>query len=165
MPFSKNPMWYSRNSLLTPLRITGVETLSVRCERQAKNTDILARWLRAHPRVAWVGYLGFEDHAYHHMALKYLQRGFGTIITFGLKGGGAEAQRVINAFKLIIMTTNIGDAKTLCSHHWSGVNKHYTQEENDAMGVTEDLVRLSIGIEDVQDLIQDFKQAFEQIQN
>ncbi|KAI1148906.1 hypothetical protein F4825DRAFT_454016 [Nemania diffusa] len=141
----------------------GVETLSVRCERMAKNTDIIARWLRAHPRVAWVGYLGFEDHPYHKLAKKYLQRGYGTVITFGLKGGGDEAQKVINAFKLIIMTTNIGDSKTLCSHHWSGVNKHYTQEENDAMGVTEDLVRLSIGLEDPQDLIWDFEQAFERV--
>ncbi|KAF4994488.1 hypothetical protein FGRMN_5758 [Fusarium graminum] len=139
----------------------GVETLSVRCERQSKNAETLARWLRAHPRVAWVRYLGFPDHPHHKLALKYFRRGFGTVITFGLKGGAEEAVRLIDCFDLIINTTNVGDSKTLVGHHWSTTHKHFTREENVSMGVYEDLVRLSLGIEDARDVIADFEQAFE----
>lgn len=149
--------------MLTSECYAGIETLSVRCERQSKNAGILARWLRAHPRVAWVRYLGFEDHPYHQLALKYFQRGFGTVITFGLKGGAEEAIKLIDCFSLIINTTNVGDSKTLVGHHWSTTHKHFTRDENESMGVYKDLVRLSLGIEDAQDIIGDFEQAFERI--
>ncbi|KAG9241027.1 hypothetical protein BJ878DRAFT_522769 [Calycina marina] len=166
--YLKNDVLRDTGSCLSPYAsqqlFISLETLSVRCERQAKTTDRIARWLSSHPRVAWVGYLGFEDHPYHHMALKYLQRGFGTVITLGLVGGGEMAEKIIDAFKLIITTTNVGDSKTLCNHHWSGVNKHYSKEENEKMGITEDLIRLSLGLEDVQDIIWDFEQAFDQVQ-
>jgi O-acetylhomoserine/O-acetylserine sulfhydrylase len=141
----------------------GVETLSLRCARQASNAAALAAWLRAHPRVAWVRYLGFEDHPYHQLAKKYFQRGFGTVLTFGLKGGAAEGLRLVDAFRLVINTANVGDAKTIIGHHWSTTHKQCTAEENEAMGVYEDLFRLSLGIEDIEDIIADFEQAFEKV--
>ena len=141
----------------------GVETLSLRCARQAENTAALAAWLRVHPRVAWVRYLGFEDHPYHQLARKYFQRGFGTVLTFGLKGGASEGLRLIDAFELVINTANVGDAKTIIGHHWSTTHKQCTAEENEAMGVYEDLFRLSLGIEDISDIIADFEQAFERV--
>lgn len=144
---------------------SGVETLSVRCERQSKNAETLALWLQYHPRVAWVRYLGFRDHPHHQLALKYFQRGFGTVITFGLKGGAAEAISLIDSFEMIINTTNVGDSKTLVGHHWSTTHKHFTKEENLSMGVDEDLVRLSLGIEDARDIIADFEQAFERTED
>jgi O-acetylhomoserine/O-acetylserine sulfhydrylase len=141
----------------------GAETLSLRCARQAENAAALASWLRAHPRVAWVRYLGFEDHPYHQLARKYFQRGFGTVLTFGLKGGAAEGLRLTDAFELIINTANVGDAKTIIGHHWSTTHKQCTAEENETMGVYEDLFRLSLGIEDIGDIIADFEQAFERV--
>jgi O-acetylhomoserine/O-acetylserine sulfhydrylase len=139
----------------------GVETLSLRCARQAANAATLAVWLRGHPRVAWVRYLGFEDDPCHQLAKKYFQRGFGTVLTFGLKGGSAEGLRLIDAFMLIINTANVGDAKTIIGHHWSTTHKQCTAEENETMGVYEDLFRLSLGIEDIEDIVADFEQAFD----
>jgi O-acetylhomoserine/O-acetylserine sulfhydrylase len=137
----------------------GVETLSLRCARQAENAAALAVWLRARPRVAWVRYLGFEDHPYHQLAKKYFQHGFGTVLTFGLKGGAVEGHRMIDAFQLVINSANVGDAKTIIGHHWSTTHKQCTAEENETMGVYEDLFRLSLGIEDIGDIIADFEQA------
>lgn len=142
---------------------TGVETLSVRCRRQAENADTMARWLRAHPQVAWVQYPGLPDHASHERARKYLQRGFGTVVNFGLKGGAEAGQKVCDAFRLISNTTNVGDSKSLVGHQWSTTHKEFTPEENEMMGVTHDLCRFSLGIEDVLDLIEDFEQAFEHL--
>ncbi|KAH8797967.1 hypothetical protein F5884DRAFT_848243 [Xylogone sp. PMI_703] len=136
----------------------GVETLSLRCERQAKNTAILAHWLRTHPRISWVRYLGFEDHPYHQLAEKYLQRGYGTVLSYGMPS--VEGLRVVDAFKLISNTTNVGDCKTVVGHHWSTSHKSCTEEENERMRVFEDLFRLSLGIEDAEDIIADFEQAF-----
>jgi O-acetylhomoserine/O-acetylserine sulfhydrylase len=141
----------------------GAENLSLRCERQSKNADRLAHWLREHPRVVWVRYLGFESHPYHQLAQKYLQRGFGTVLTFGPKGGSVEGLKLIDAFKLILNTPNVGDSKTLIGHHWSTTHKQCTEEENEAMGVTEDLFRVSLGIENIDDIIGDFERAFEQV--
>ena len=141
----------------------GVETLSLRCERQHHNAQVVGNWLRNHPRVAWVKYLGFQDHAYHQLAQKYLQNGFGTVMTFGLIGEVAIAWKVIDALKLICNTPNVGDAKTTIGHHWSTTHKSCSLEENEAMGVYEDLFRLSLGIEKVEDLIADFQQAFDTV--
>ncbi|KAF5633610.1 plp-dependent transferase [Fusarium sp. NRRL 52700] len=93
----------------------------------------------------------------------FSSRGFGTVITFGLKGGAAEAISLIDSFEMIINTTNAGDSKTLVERHWSTTHNHFTKEENLSMGVDEDLVRLSLGIEDARDIIADFEQAFERI--
>jgi O-acetylhomoserine/O-acetylserine sulfhydrylase len=141
----------------------GVETLSLRCERQHQNAQIMGIWLRNHPRVAWVNYLGFQDHPYHKLAQRYLQNGFGTVMTFGLKGCVAMAWEVIDALELISNTPNVGDAKTTVGHHWSTTHKGCSLKENEAMGVYEDLFRLSLGIEKVEDLIADFDQAFDAV--
>lgn len=141
----------------------GVETLSLRCERQHQNAQIMGAWLRNHPRVAWVKYLGFQDHPHHQLAQRYLQNGFGTVMTFGLKGYVAIAWEVIDALKLISNTPNVGDAKTTVGHHWSTTHKGCSAKENEAMGVYEDLFRLSLGIEKVEDLIADFQQAFDAV--
>ncbi|KAH6634506.1 hypothetical protein B0J18DRAFT_442373 [Chaetomium sp. MPI-SDFR-AT-0129] len=143
----------------------GVETLSLRCARQAANAAAVAEYLRGHPRVKWVRYLGFEDHPYHALARKYFEpgRGFGTVVTFGLHGGAAEGLKVVDAFELVINTSNVGDAKTIIGHHWSTTHKQCTKEENEEMGVYEDLFRLSLGIEDVEDIIADFEQAFQKV--
>ncbi|KAF3479923.1 O-acetylhomoserine (thiol)-lyase [Arthroderma uncinatum] len=130
----------------------GVESMSLRCARQAANTAALAVWLRDHPRVAWVRYLGFEDHPYHQLACKYFRNGFGTVLTFGLKGGSAEGFRLMDAFKLIINATHVSDPKTIIGHHWSTTHKQCTPDKTAAMGVFDDLFRLSLGIEDIRDL-------------
>ena len=139
----------------------GVESLSVRCQRQSDNAMIMARWLQAHDRVAWVQYPGLENHPSHKLALKYFERGFGTVLNFAVKGGGREAQKLIDNFMLVSNTTNIGDSKTVVGHHWSTTHKEFNTAENGDMGVTEDLCRLSMGVEDVRDLIEDFEQAFQ----
>ncbi|KAG9239893.1 hypothetical protein BJ878DRAFT_529848 [Calycina marina] len=139
----------------------GVETLSLRCERQHQNAQTVGAWLRAHPRVAWVKYLGFADHPYHKLACKYLQNGFGTVMTFGLKGSIDKAWELVDAFRLIANTPNVGDAKTTVGHHWSTTHKGCSTKENEAMGVYEDLFRLSLGIENADDIIADFQQAFD----
>ncbi|EPE28429.1 PLP-dependent transferase [Glarea lozoyensis ATCC 20868] len=141
----------------------GVETLSLRCERQHQNAQVVGAWLRAHPRVAWVKYLGFADHPYHKLARKYLQNGFGTVMTFGLKGSIDKAWEVVDALRLIANTPNVGDAKTTVGHHWSTTHKGCSAEENEAMGVYEDLFRLSLGIENSDDLIADFQHAFDSV--
>ncbi|KAH6692974.1 hypothetical protein EV126DRAFT_481263 [Verticillium dahliae] len=142
----------------------GLETLPLRCERQTNNADQLARWLRAHSRVAWVRYLGFEDHPDHALAKKYFTpgHGFGSVLTFGLKGGAAEGFALIDAFKLITNTPNVGDAKTIIGHHWSTTHKQCSPEEMENMGVYEDLLRLSLGIEHISDIVRDFEQALGQ---
>lgn len=141
----------------------GVETLSLRCERQHQNAQVVGAWLRAHSRVAWVKYLGFADHPYHKLARKYLQNGFGTVMTFGLKGSIDKAWEVVDALRLIANTPNVGDAKTTVGHHWSTTHKGCSAEENEAMGVYEDLFRLSLGIENSDDLIADFQHAFDSV--
>ncbi|KAG7121596.1 Sulfhydrylase-like protein lolC2 like [Verticillium longisporum] len=142
----------------------GLETLPLRCERQTNNADQLARWLRAHSRVAWVRYLGFEDQPDHALAKKYFTpgHGFGSVLTFGLKGGAAEGFALIDAFKLITNTPNVGDAKTIIGHHWSTTHKQCSPEEMENMGVYEDLLRLSLGIEHISDIVRDFEQALDQ---
>ncbi|KAH9904940.1 lyase [Xylariomycetidae sp. FL2044] len=141
----------------------GVETLSLRCERQARNAETLALWLRDHPRVSYVRFLGLPDHPYHELGRKYLKNGFGTVMTFGIKGGVQQAWDVIDNLQLILNTPNVGDSKTTIGHHWSTTHKTRKIEENHAMGVYEDLLRLSVGIENVQDLIADLDQAFKAV--
>lgn len=137
----------------------GVETLSLRCERADKNTALLAQWLRAHPRIKGVQWLGYEDHPYHKMACKYLQRGFGTVLSYQMDP--AEGLQLVDNFRLIVNTTNVGDCKTVVGHHWSTTHKQNTKEENEVMGVYDNLFRLSLGTEDIKDIIGDFEQAFE----
>ncbi|TLD05448.1 uncharacterized protein PgNI_09239 [Pyricularia grisea] len=139
----------------------GLETLPLRCERQAGNAAALARWLSTHPRVAWVRYLGLPDHPYHDLARKYLTRGFGTVLTFGLRGGEAEALALIDALDLVTNTPNVGDRKTIVGHHWSTTHAQCSEAEMENMGVYADLLRLSVGIEHIDDIKRDFERAFE----
>ncbi|KAI9823324.1 MAG: Homocysteine synthase [Thelocarpon impressellum] len=140
--------------------IQGIETLSLRAERHAENALKLAKWLQQNPNVAWVSYPGLEDHASHQLAKKYLTRGFGGVLSFGVKGGGAAGSQIVDNFKLISNLANVGDSKTLAIHPWSTTHEQLSDEERGASGVTEDLIRISVGTEHLDDIIHDFEQSF-----
>lgn len=141
--------------------IQGIETLSLRAERHAFNALTLAKWLEASPHVSWVSYPGLESHPSHELAKKYLKRGFGGVLSFGVKGGGAAGSQVVDGFKLISNLANVGDSKTLAIHPWSTTHEQLSDEEKLASGVTEDLIRISVGTEHIDDIIADFTQSFE----
>ncbi|KAG0130259.1 Cys/Met metabolism PLP-dependent enzyme-domain-containing protein [Tuber indicum] len=141
--------------------IQGLETLSLRVERHVSNTLALARWLEKHERVAWVSYPGLESHPSHEMAKKYLKRGFGGVLSFGLKGGEDRIVSVVDSLKLASNLANVGDAKTLVIHPASTTHEQLTDEEQLKSGVTKDLIRVSVGIEHIDDIVEDFIQAFE----
>ncbi|RYP33062.1 hypothetical protein DL767_004912 [Monosporascus sp. MG133] len=143
--------------------LIGLESLAVRCERHAQNTAEMADWLREQPSVAWVSYVGHQDHRDHQGARKYLKRGFGSAICFSLRGGFEAGARFCDALKMVITTTNLGDAKTLVLHPASTTHEHFGPEERAEAGVTDDMIRLSVGIEQIRDIKADFKQAFEQV--
>ncbi|TVY84500.1 Homocysteine synthase [Lachnellula suecica] len=140
--------------------IQGIETLSLRAERHASNSLALARWLEKNPHVSWVSYPGLESHPSHELAKKYLPRGFGGVLSFGVKGGGAAGSEVVDGFKLISNLANVGDSKTLAIHPWSTTHEQLSEPEKLASGVTEDLIRISVGTEHIDDIIADFEQSF-----
>lgn len=141
------------------LFLQGLETLPLRMERHVQNALQIARWLAEHPAVAWVSYPGLPNHPSYQLVQKYLPRGAGAILTFGIKGGREAGKKFINSLKLFSLLANVGDAKSLVIHPASTTHQQLTPEEQLASGVTEDLVRLSIGLEDVDDLIADLDQA------
>ncbi|KAI9647445.1 Homocysteine/cysteine synthase [Ciborinia camelliae] len=141
--------------------IQGLETLSLRAERHAQNSLALAKWLEKNPYVSWVSYPGLENHPSHELAKKYLPRGFGGVLSFGVKGGGAAGSQVVDGFKLISHLANVGDSKTLAIHPWSTTHEQLSEDERLASGVTEDLIRISVGTEHIDDIIKDFEQSFE----
>jgi len=141
--------------------IQGLETLHVRMERHVENARTVARWLEAHPAVAWVNYPGLASHKDHARALKYLPKGEGAIIGFGVKGGMEAGKKFIDNVKLLSHLANIGDAKSLVIHPASTTHQQLTDEEQVASGVTADFIRLSVGIEGVDDIIADIEQALE----
>jgi O-acetylhomoserine/O-acetylserine sulfhydrylase len=120
----------------------------------------LARWLEKHERVAWVSYPGLESHPSHEIAKKYLKRGFGCVLSFGVKGGEQAGVAVVDSLKLASNLANVGDAKTLVIHPASTTHEQLSDEEQVASGVTKDLIRVSVGIEHIDDIIEDFQQAF-----
>lgn len=140
--------------------LLGVETLSLRCERHASNALTLAKWLETNKNVSWVSYPGLESHPSHALAKKYLPRGFGGVLSFGVKGGEAAGSQVVDGFKLISNLANVGDAKTLAIHPWTTTHEQLTDAEKTASGVTEDLIRISVGVEHIDDIIADFEQSF-----
>lgn len=140
--------------------ILGVETLSLRCERHAENALKLAKWLEKHPNVAWVSYPGLESHPYHQLAKKYLPRGAGGVMSIGIKGGAAAGAQAVDNFKMISNLANVGDAKTLAIHPWSTTHEQLEEQERLDSGVTEDMIRISVGIEHIDDIIHDFEQSF-----
>lgn len=141
--------------------IQGLETLSVRMPRHVENATTVAQWLETHPQVAWVNYPGLSSHPDHQRAKRYLSDGAGAIIGFGIKGGREAAVRFIDKLKLVSHLANIGDAKTLVIHPASTTHQQLSEDELRAAGVTPDFIRLSVGIEGLQDIIHDLDQALQ----
>jgi O-acetylhomoserine (thiol)-lyase len=141
------------------LFLLGLETLHLRMERHCENAQKVAEFLKKHPAVQWVNYPGLPDHPHHASSRKYLPDGAGAIIGFGIKGGQKAGIKLINNVKLFSHLANIGDAKSLVIHPASTTHSQLTPEEQKQTGVTPEYVRLSIGIEDVRDIIADLDQA------
>ncbi len=145
------------------LFLQGLETLSLRVERHVENAKKIAEYLSNHPKVAWVNYPSLKGNKYYDLAQKYLPKGAGSIFTFGVKGGEEAARKFTESLKLFSLLANVADAKSLVIHPASTTHSQLGDEDLFAAGVTKDLVRLSIGIEDVEDLIADLEEAFDQI--
>lgn len=141
------------------LFLQGLETLPLRIKRHSDNALALARWLQQDSRVEWVSYPGLETHSEHRNAKRYLEGGFGGVLTFGVKGGHAAAKGLIDRVKLYSLLANVGDAKSLIIHPASTTHEQLTPEQQRATGVVPELVRISAGLEDVRDLIADLDQA------
>ena len=141
------------------LFLQGLETLILRQRRHSASALEVARWLRKHPRVTWVNYPGLEDHPSHALAKRYLEGGFGGLVGFGIQGGRDAGSRFIDSVKMLSHVANIGDARTLVIHPATTTHQQLTAEEQRATGVTDDYVRLSIGLEDVEDIQADIDQA------
>jgi len=147
------------------LLLQGLETLSLRVDRHVENALALAQWLEAHPQVTWVSYPGLPSHPYHERAKQYLQHGFGGVLAFGIQGGLAEGRKFIDTVKLASHLANVGDAKTLVIHPASTTHLQLSETEQRSAGVTPELVRVSVGLEHIDDIKADFDQAFQQILN
>ena len=141
------------------LFLQGLETLPLRIARHSENALAVAHWLERQPSVSWVSYPGLPSHAGHRNALKYLSGGFGGIITFGVAGGVEAGRKLIDAVNLFSLLANVGDAKSLIIHPASTTHSQLSADDQFASGVTDDLVRLSVGLEHVDDLIADLDQA------
>jgi O-acetylhomoserine (thiol)-lyase len=141
------------------LLLQGLETLHVRMERHVANALSVARFLEAHPQVSWVSYPGLASSRYHALAQKYLPKGSGSIMTFGIRGGQEAGIKFIEACQFLSHLANVGDAKTLVIHPASTTHRQLSEEEQLQAGVTPDMIRLSIGIEDIDDILWDVDQA------
>ncbi len=141
------------------LFLQGLETLPLRVEKHSKNALAVAQFLKEHPLVTWVNYPGLEDHPSHYLAKKYLKGGFGGLIGFGVKGVMECGKKFIESVRLLSHLANIGDAKSLVIHPASTTHQQLSPEEQRETGVTEDYIRLSIGLEDVDDIKEDIDQA------
>jgi O-acetylhomoserine/O-acetylserine sulfhydrylase len=142
------------------LLLQGLETLSLRVQRHVDNALELAQWLEKQPDVAWVNYPGLPKHPQHALAQRYLKHGFGAVLSFGIRGGEAAGRGFIDGVELASHLANVGDAKTLVIHPSSTTHQQLSAEEQVAAGVTPDLVRVSVGIEHIEDIKADFAQAF-----
>ncbi|MDG6899526.1 MAG: O-acetylhomoserine aminocarboxypropyltransferase/cysteine synthase [Nitrososphaerota archaeon] len=141
------------------LFLQGLETLPLRQERHSQNAQKVANFLKAHPAVAWVNYPSLEEHPSHELAVKYLRGNCGGLVGFGIKGGLEAGKKFINSVKLFSHLANIGDSKSLVIHPASTTHQQLTKEEQAETGVTEDYIRLSIGLEDFEDIKDDLDQA------
>lgn len=141
------------------LFLQGVETLHLRMQRHSENALAVARHLEKHPAIAWVNHPSLVSSAYNKLAQKYLPKGTGSLLTFGIKGGYEAGRTFINSVKLFSLLANLGDSKSLVIHPASTTHQQLSEEEQKATGVTPDLVRLSVGIEDIEDIIADIDQA------
>ncbi|HLH08851.1 MAG TPA: homocysteine synthase [Terriglobales bacterium] len=144
------------------LLLQGAETLHLRMQRHSENALAVARYLENHDGVEWVNYPGLPSSKYYKLAQKYLPNGAGALITFGIRGGYEAGKKFINSVKLFSLLANIGDAKSLVIHPASTTHQQLSEEEQASAGVTPDMIRLSVGIEDVKDIIADLGQALAQ---
>ncbi len=147
------------------LLLQGLETLSLRIERHVSNAKAIADWLVAHPQVSRVNYPGLQTSPYHVFAKKYLKKGFGGVLSFHIKGGTVAADEFINNLKLISHLANVGDAKTLIIHPASTTHQQLSEAEQTLSGVVPGLIRLSVGIEHIDDITSDLSQAFEKVKH
>jgi len=141
------------------LILQGIETLPLRMERHSQNSQAVAEFLKGHPAVDWVNYPGLPEHPSHQLARRYYENGFGALLTFGIKGGKEKAIKFIDNLEIFSLLANIGDAKSLVIHPASTTHQQLTAAEQLATGVTEDLIRLSVGLENIKDIIEDLDQA------
>lgn len=141
------------------LILTGMETLSLRMQRHCDNALKVATWLKSHPNVAWVNYAGLPDDKHHALAKKYCPKGAGAVFTFGLKGGYNAGVKAVSSVKLLSHLANIGDTRSLIIHPASTTHSQLNADQLKLAGATPDVVRLSIGIEDVEDIIADLDEA------
>ena len=141
------------------LFLQGLETLPLRITRHSENALAVAKWLEARPDVTWVSYPGLESHPSHTLAKRYLTGGFGGIVTFGVQGGVEAGRRLIDNVQIFSLLANVGDAKSLIIHPGSTTHSQLDPEEQASTGVTPDLIRLSVGLEHIDDLIADLEQA------
>lgn len=137
----------------------GLETLPLRVERHCQNALAVAQFLNAHEKVAWVHYAGLEGDPYHELAQKYMPKGTCGVLSFGIKGGRDESIRFMDKLKVASIVTHVADAKTCLLHPASHTHRQMTDEQLKEAGVAPDLIRLSVGIENVDDIIEDLKQA------
>jgi len=142
------------------LFLQGLETLHLRMQRHSENGLAIAKFLETHEQVAWVSYPGLESHSDHNLAKKYLPKGAGAIFTFGIKGGRAAGKKFIDGLNLFSLLANVGDAKSLVIHPASTTHSQLAPEQLEKAGVSEDMIRLSLGLEDAADLIEDLERGF-----
>ena len=145
------------------LLLQGLETLSLRVQRHTENALALAHWLESHPSVEFVWYPGLSNNPYHALAKTYLQNGFGGVLQFGIKGGADNGKKFINGLKLVSHLANVGDAKTLAIHPASTTHEQLSEEEQEKSGVLSNMIRISVGIEHIEDIKADFEQSFHQV--
>ncbi len=145
------------------LLLQGLETLHLRIQRHSENALKVAQYLSKHPKVSWVNYPGLPDHPSHKLASRYLKGGYGALLGFGVKGGAEAGKKFINNLKLFSHVANIGDSKSLVIHPATTTHQQLTPAEQEATGVKPDYIRLSIGIEDIEDIISDLEQALEKV--
>ncbi|MCZ4319523.1 O-acetylhomoserine aminocarboxypropyltransferase/cysteine synthase [Aequorivita viscosa] len=143
--------------------IQGLETLEIRIAKHSENALNFAKWLQNREEVAWVNYPGLEDNAYFNLAQKYLPEGQSGLVTFGVKGGYEAAKKVVDNVKLFSLLANIGDTKSLIIHPASTTHQQLSETDQAASGVSQDLIRLSVGLENIEDLKTDLEQAFKSI--
>jgi O-acetylhomoserine (thiol)-lyase len=144
------------------LLLQGLETLSLRMDRHVQNAQIVAEFLEKHPRVAWVRYPGLASHPDHARAKRYLDKGPGAMMGFGVKGGREAGAKFINSLQLVSHVANLGDARSLAIHPASTTHSQLNEEEQIRAGVTPDFIRLSVGIEDIDDILWDLDNALKE---
>lgn len=172
-----NPIAFILRARLVPLRnlgacispdnawlfLQGIETLALRMERHSQNALAVAKFLKNHPKVEWVRYPGLEDDPSYPLAKKYLKNGFGGMVVFGVKGGANEGKTFIENLKIFSHLANVGDAKSLAIHPATTTHSQLSEEQQLAGGITPELIRLSVGIENIDDLIYDIEQSLDKI--